>query len=95
MSTELILCAVLAFASVVLILAHERGREAAATLWAGALLYFLTRTKAPTDEPITPKPIERVTNDEIHAMDDAASSLPADTVSADELREWARDDVRD
>ena len=96
MSTELILCAVLAFASVVLILAHDRGREAAATLWAGALLYFLVRTKAPTEEPaITPKPIERVSDDEIHAMDDHASSLPADTVTADQLRAWARDDVRD
>ena len=96
MSTELMLCAELAFASAVLILAHERGREAAATLWAGALLYFLVRTNKPTEEPtITPKPIERVTDDEIHAMDDRASSLLADTVSADQLREWARDDVRD
>ena len=95
MSTELILCVVLAFASVVLILAHERGREAAATLWAGAILYFLMRTKPANEPTIQPKPIERVTDDEIHAMDDAAAGLPADTVSADELRAWARDDVRE
>jgi hypothetical protein len=95
MSTELVLCIVLAFASVVLILAHERGREAAATLWAGALLYFLVRTKPANEPTIQPKPIERVTNDEIHTMDDAAAGLPADTVTADQLRDWARDDVRD
>jgi len=94
-SGELALLVALSVACVALILAHPRGKEAAVALVAGVSLYLFTRKKPAHDVPaITPKIPEGISYDDVHKMDDDAVSRPADTATADELREWARDDVR-
>ena len=95
MTSELALLIALSVACVALILAHPRGKEAAVALVAGVSLYLFTRKKpAPSVPAITPKIPEGISYDDVHNMDDAATGSPADTATADELREWARDDVR-
>jgi hypothetical protein len=96
LTSELALLIALSVACVALILAHPRGKEAAVALVAGVSLYLFTRRKpAPSVPAITPKIPEGIKYEDVHKMDDAAAGVPADTATADELREWARDDVRD
>jgi hypothetical protein len=65
------------------------------TLLGAFLAGWFYRKPAPNVPAIKPKIPEGIKYEDVHKMDDAAVSRPADTATADELRKWARDDVRD
>ena len=65
------------------------------TLLGAFLAGWLYRKPAQDVPAIKPKIPEGIKYEDVHKMDDAASSVPANTATADELRKWARDDVRD
>lgn len=66
-----------------------RARLAGAALFLLVLLRIKPKEPEPTPEPIKPTPIESTPNETIHEMDDASASQPADTLSAEQLRDWA------
>lgn len=96
MSTEIVISLALMFACVVLTLIHPRGREASVAVGAAVALYWMTRKKpapiVPPESKIEPPEINHA---DTHKMDDDVLPRPAATHSAQQLRDWARDNVRD